>query len=468
MISRYVGLSHVACENTKEEQMKNARFKFVLLIVWVLATLHCPRTANAQVVIYNTIRAVSGDGATGFDIWSAPGAPPAVYAYLAASFVPTGSYTLTRLDVLATYFVYDTPFGRAGTNSGAVVQLLSDAVGQPGSVLESWTIPPPLPLFDYKSPQLLTPTSPIQLASGTRYWVVMSVLPNSSGNPEVSWMITAPNPGTTLASDDGTTWPFSLGGVPAFDVWGLPTGATRFLYQHRGVRQTIRLKVTAVAGPTTVPPATPVEASLGFLDANGSAIGPSRLVRLSPGQTEFLDLGETVPVGAEVLPVVSTVPGAASFNGPIAASVEIFDDALSIGNVFQAGTVSLPSVPVFDPQGVAGGQTIRLTAFALPPDPCVATLGFQDVNGSPVGPVLPVNLSPGHAASLDLRAEALSLRLGQRAEIRPVVTITSGISAAGSNVQLSACPASVEVFDNLTGRTSTYQAPQSQLFPAVQ
>lgn len=67
-----------------------------------------------------------------------------------------------------------------------------------------------------------------------------------------------------------------------------------------------------------------------------------------------------------------------------------------------------------------------------------------------------VNLTAGQSASLDLTADTLNLRIGQNTEIQPAVTL--GTPAVGTAVsEPSACPATVEVFDNLAGHTETFQ-----------
>ena len=45
--------------------------------------------------------------------------------------------------------------------------------------------------------------------------------------------------------------------------------------------------------------------------------------------------------------------------------------------------------------GLAAGQVVRLTAAALPPDPCDAMLNFANAQGFPVGPSLTVKRSLG-------------------------------------------------------------------------
>lgn len=432
-------------------------FCFVSLLAFTIAN-----SAKAQVVVYNTIHPVTIEqGWEGLPMYPPTFHPEIQYTYLATSFVPSGSYELTRIDVEAVFNNLDLLGDPQATNSGAVVELLSDAGGQPGTVLESWTISPPLPSTGYGAPQLLTPTSTIQLSDGTRYWLAMSQL-GATGIADWNVIIPA-NFGTpTLGSHDGSTWTtVSEDPVPAFDVWGNPTGATKFLYLHRGFGQTIRLKV--VAGPTSVPPGVPVEAVLGFLDTNGNPTGPTKMVSLAPGQEQSLDLTPGASTQGDVLPVITPVAGAASINGEIRGSAEVFDTFLGIGTVFEAGQISIPDAPVFAPQGLAGGQTMRLTVFSRSANTCIATLGFEDSTGNPIGPTMPVNLTGGRSASLDLNADSLGLRLGQRVEIQPMVV--AGLPAGAAEPQALACPASTEVFDHLTGRTETYQPGEANLGP---
>jgi hypothetical protein len=226
------------------------------------------------------------------------------------------------------------------------------------------------------------------------------------------------------------------------------------------------VRLTVVAGPAVVPPGVPVEANLGFVDLNGNAVGPSLQVALNPGQTQSLEwaapvqqLGQRV----EVRPVVtqtSTDPSSPSLQ----ASVEVFDLLTGFGTVLAPAPAaqSISGVPGFFPQGLAGGQTMRLNVVAFPPGPCTGVLSFADKNGARLGPSLPVNLTPGMAASLDLNADALGLKVGEHMEVQPVISASPSISA-GPPIT-SACQGSVEVFDHLTGRTWTYQSG----LPAVQ
>jgi hypothetical protein len=231
------------------------------------------------------------------------------------------------------------------------------------------------------------------------------------------------------------------------------------------------VRLTVVAGPAVVPPGVPVEGNLGFVDLNGNAVGPSLQVTLNPGQTQSLEwvlpiqqLGQRVQV-RPVVTQTSTYPSSPLLQ----ASVEVFDLLTGFGTVLAPAPAAQPvsGVPGFFPQGLAGGQTMRLNVVAFPPDPCTGVLSFADKNGSPLSASMPVNLNPGMATSLDLNADALGLKVGQHIEVQPAISATPSISA-GPPIA-SACQGSVEVFDHLTGRTWTYQSglPAVQL-PAVQ
>jgi hypothetical protein len=105
-------------------------------------------------------------------------------------------------------------------------------------------------------------------------------------------------------------------------------------------------------------------------------------------------------------------------------------------------------VPEFDLIGVTELQTARLNVVAFPPGPCVGQLSFVNAQGVQVGNTLNVQLAPGQAASLDLPGSTLVTKLGQRAEVQPVVAATNG-----------GCVASTEVYINGLGATSVYFPP---------
>jgi hypothetical protein len=256
------------------------------------------------------------------------------------------------------------------------------------------------------------------------------------------------------------TWPMAPGGILEFaQITDNFNGAVcsakgyiplRLLYPiGLSLNQTLRLSL--VAGPVTPLPGTPVEVGLGFVDLNGNPIGQSSVVPVIAGRVATLDLnanalGVTQGQHVEVRPVVNRV---GAILPPLRMTAEIFDSATGVVTALESG----PTVPgpAFGPQGLTGGQTIRITVIAYPPNPCAGTLSFAGRNGVAIGPTLPVNLAPGQGASLDLNSNMVGLAALQRIELQPMVTLKT--PATGS----VACAASSEVFDTITGRTASYQ-----------
>jgi hypothetical protein len=239
--------------------------------------------------------------------------------------------------------------------------------------------------------------------------------------------------------------------------------------------QSLRINVVAPATQPGSPP-SPCVAALSFLDANGNPVGLSRSVKPDPGQSASLDLNSNSVLKQfgqriELRPIAITYPP-----NPCIVSAEVFDNFTGFSTLVIPSTFVLvtpgssevvPGPPNFGLQGIALGQVLRLNAVAYPPNPayppspCMASLGFADRNGNPMGSVTTVNLSPGQSAALDLNSSTVITHLGtspfallgQRAEVRPVVTLLP--ASVGPN----ACQVSAEVFDAFTGRTWSYAIP---------
>jgi hypothetical protein len=236
--------------------------------------------------------------------------------------------------------------------------------------------------------------------------------------------------------------------------------------------------IRVVAGPITVPPGVPVELNLGFVDINGNSIGPSSTQTLAAGESAVLDLNaatlvQEVGQRVEVRPVVTIVnansaPGAAA-GGPPAVALpevtEVFDTVTGFGAVLVPGNTVSSAQPAFDYQGLASGQILRLVVDAYPPNSCNATVSFADRAGNPLGQSQQVNVAPGTGTAVDLNADTVGVKVGQRIEVLPTITLAPLVAGAAPSNSL--CQATVEVFDRLSGRTWTYQAGGKQL-PAVQ
>jgi hypothetical protein len=453
-----------------------------LILALLLHSSLC-NTAIAQVTLYSTFGpGHSYDIGGGYPVASPDHGPPCSCpggAQVAAAFTAPFKARLTGIELAVGY----NPL--LGTLTDQVqVELHSDLKGHPGALLESWLVtglsPAPSVITVAPKPISVVPTTEIKLQGSKIYWIVLSAGPLAPGMNDVldiwSWtsllepIYGGPLSGHVLWSFDGeSTW-IDEGGdqtpsadyLPAFEVRGKLLGVKTPLVP---IIPSQIVRLTIVAGPITPPPGVPVEAVLGFLGPDGNPIGPSSQVSLNPGQTASLDLNaNALPALAqlgrmEILPVVAPPAGSVGFNGEIRSSVEVFDVATGFGSVFVVGSETLPEAPIFAPQALASGQNMRLNVFSVDSTPCVATLGFLDSNGTPIGPTMPVTLSGGQSASLDLNSASLGIPSGApgRIELQPQVTLGS---ANGSSV---ACPASVEVFDNSTGRTRTYQSGSAPL-----
>jgi hypothetical protein len=191
------------------------------------------------------------------------------------------------------------------------------------------------------------------------------------------------------------------------------------------------------------------QAELGFVNSNGSPVGPSLRVNLASGQTESLTLdsdifGLTVGQRMEVRSVVTPLAGLPSRCEAIA---EVVDNQTGLTSIVVPVTAFPPTPIHLPPMEVATGQTLRLNAVADGSTLCSAQFSFVDSTGKPVGPTSIVNLFPGQAGFLDIRGTATYQLL------RPVVTPVPGPAP-------SPCGASAELFDQASGRTLAYATGQ--------
>jgi hypothetical protein len=99
------------------------------------------------------------------------------------------------------------------------------------------------------------------------------------------------------------------------------------------------------------------------------------------------------------------------------------------------------------------GQTLRITITGAG-DLCQATLGFRDMRGAPIqedGRVRTVTLKKGQTAFHELNFNAYVNRLGQRFEVRAVVTQDPAVP--------SSCRWSAEIYDQFSKRTTLIYTP---------
>ena len=226
-----------------------------------------------------------------------------------------------------------------------------------------------------------------------------------------------------------------------------PQNATNFAMIGITRGQTLQINVVAY-------PPDPCFAQLGFQNSSGNPVGTTTAVTLQPGESASLaingnSLSSALGARVQVLPTVVPVAGVAN---ACKASAEIFDNALGITSVLVPGAAGYASNPALGMLGVTELETVRLNVVAFPPDPCVGQISFLNSNGALVGNALMnVNLAPGQSTFLDLPGSTLVGKLGQRAEIRPVVTPGSGSP--------NSCVPSAEVYINGLGTTSSYYPP---------
>jgi hypothetical protein len=223
----------------------------------------------------------------------------------------------------------------------------------------------------------------------------------------------------------------------------LAQGPTSFPMVGITGAQTLQLNLVAY------PPVPCNMVQLGFQNRDGVAVGPSETVSLQSGESISLALNGNSLVAAdqrvELHPTVSGINGAAT-GASCVASVEVINNANGVTTVLAPGAVGFPPTPAFGMLGVTSLQAVRLNVVAYPPVPCIGTISWADINGNPIGTSLAVQLSPGEATHLDLPGGGA---LGQRAEVRPVVTVTSG-----------ACIASAEIYNIRTkGTRAVYYPP---------
>jgi hypothetical protein len=207
--------------------------------------------------------------------------------------------------------------------------------------------------------------------------------------------------------------------------------------------QTLQINVAAF-------PPDPCFAQIGFQDANGNAVGTSVNVTLQARQSASLSVNANTltSVPGQRIEVLPTVVPTAGLGNQCDASAEVFDNLLGSTSVVVPGALGYGPSPEFAMLGVTELQTVRLNVVAYPPDPCVGELSFVNTSGIQVGNALNVQLAAGQAASIDLPGNTLVTRLGQRAEVRPLVTAPNG-----------GCVASAEIYSNLFGFTTASIPP---------
>ena len=153
---------------------------------------------------------------------------------------------------------------------------------------------------------------------------------------------------------------------------------------------------------------------------------------------------------------------------------------VSAGVVWEVGRARAANPPdpdrAFGMVGITRGQTLRLNVVNLvnppdpdrqiPPDPCRVALSFRDAAGRPFtnsdGQVVrrTVELQAGQSAFIDLNADMYGgpstndAVTPARLQLRPFVRVLQ--EPHDRQVPPDPCRATMEVFDNASGRTSIF------------
>ena len=262
-------------------------------------------------------------------------------------------------------------------------------------------------------------------------------------------------------------------------------GPVQFPILGIGFTQVLRLTVVAHP-PSPNFAATGCIAQLGFANLQGNLLpAVQKTVNLLPGQADFLDFPgssvlTTLGQRIELRPISVITPDPATGMGTDCDFfAEIFDPASGFSRVYaDPGPTQMPgNEGDFPLMGVAFGQVLRLTAVAADPEPqispsaetitpgpCVVSLGFVDINGTPHPPNPNLTLNPGQGGYVDFVASSTVKQVGQRALVRPVLTVES---VPGADPCLGV-QSSAEIFVRLTGGTWSERDPGPNGVPAVQ
>jgi hypothetical protein len=180
-----------------------------LFVVVLLATGLMSTAAAAATIFTNFGPGHSFDSGSTYGVDAATGGH--VEGDQAGLFQPSGTFTLTAIDLAIAF--------NSGTDS-FIVDVMENAAGVPGAVLESFTLSgiPSSPTVE-----TLTSSSHPTLASGVFYWV--AVFPGGSDTDGSLFANNTGDIGNDFSNDGGKTWGSDIGPTVAFDVLGDPVAA---------------------------------------------------------------------------------------------------------------------------------------------------------------------------------------------------------------------------------------------------
>jgi hypothetical protein len=186
--------------------------------VYLAATLALCFSGNAwaQIVVYDNLGTGSSVyGTAGWWNVSTAASKNQQLVQPAFSFMPTTTTDFTQLDLPIEYLGMDMV-----DNEPVTVDLMSDASGLPGGVLESWAGGSLPALGTCCTLQMLSGNGTIPLVAGTLYWV--AVLPGGALT-DAAWMFNSTGVTGVVAEDKASGWEQNLQSVQpvgAFEVQG--------------------------------------------------------------------------------------------------------------------------------------------------------------------------------------------------------------------------------------------------------
>jgi hypothetical protein len=265
------------------------------------------------------------------------------------------------------------------------------------------------------------------------------------------------------------------------------------------INETLRFNVSNVSGDTQKFPPDPYRVEITFVNASGAELLPAVQTTLAPGESTSVDLNGADLLGrvtstdsittdsallrTEVRPVIRIVPIATIRRlppDPCISTIELIDNQTgktlltsgpqNPGTIYEFNPQPDPPGKTFGLVGLVPGQTIRLTAVNVvapdrftPPDPCRVTFTLLGVDGIVVASSSEI-VNPGQGAALDLplpatvtTADANTVNaVPSQLQLRGIVTVES----LKGDEPPDPCITSLEVFDSVTGRTSTLLWPE--------
>ena len=297
--------------------------------------------SGQQQTVYNNFSSSGSASSNGWCLSGPNGAGCTTLAtrYIAAPFTPAASYTLSGIDLA---------LANVGGTNGAVINLRSNSGGQPGSILQTWTVSG---LSSYLSWVVasVNSTSNVTLQSGQMYWVEVEPLAPDTMN---YWATNSIGLGGGLTNINNAGWTAlsGYGGqtLPAFDVRGVPVS-------------------TGSPGTLSISPA-----SLTFNMTYGGPLPPSQNVT-------FTSSSGTISWYPDIISCVSLSPWGGSVTQGSPTSVAVVVSSCG-GMAVGAHTYTV--------QVTYGSQVATLTVTLNVVAPTAGTLGISPAS-------LTFNMTPG-------------------------------------------------------------------------